>query len=166
MHIFPVLCWNLFKILDSIVFRILLSPFSFDLASRLIVCLISYQYEYAFVARFVPDLLHPEIQIVETFLVCDAVCHKDRVSSAVVHSREGLELLLAGRVPDLQLDESVLDLHWLESEFCTHCGCCLLLWIVIFYVSLFKTWFAHATVTHHDQLKHSVKLQRGAFIRR
>lgn len=67
------------------------------------------------------DLSHPRLDSGEGLSVSDVVGHDNSVSTLVVGGGDGLESLLTGSVPDLQLDSLALDIdgpNFLRVKFC------------------------------------------------
>lgn len=62
------------------------------------------------------DLLQPRLKILEGLTIVDGVAKKNRVRCPVEDLCDRAERLLACRVPDLQLEESVLDFDAARSE--------------------------------------------------
>jgi hypothetical protein len=68
------------------------------------------------VGRELVDLLQPVADVVERLLVRDVVDDDDAVRAAVVGGGDGAEALLAGRVPDLELDLLAVELEVADLE--------------------------------------------------
>jgi hypothetical protein len=63
----------------------------------------------------------PPVEVVETLLASDVVNECATVSSSVESVSEGLELLLAGGVPNLQSYDRVVYHQLLLGKICTNC---------------------------------------------
>ena len=95
---------------DTVVVGHLLALFEGDSSLGLQISLVSDQNASDVVLGVLLDLAHPGVHGVEGVSVGDVIGHDDTVGSLVIGGGDGLESLLSGSVPDLQLDCRLIDL--------------------------------------------------------
>ena len=101
---------------DVVVLGEFLALVGGDLAGVGHVALVADQDAGDVVAGVLLDFVHPVFDGGETLAVRDVVGDDDAVRALVVAAGDGLEALLAGRVPDLQLDRLAVDLDRADLE--------------------------------------------------
>ena len=107
---------------DVVVLGELLALVRGDLARVSHVALVSDKDAGDVVGGVLLDLVHPVLDRGEALAVSDVVSYDDTVSALVVGRGDGLEALLAGGVPDLQLDGLSVDLDSTDLEVNANSG--------------------------------------------
>ena len=101
---------------DTVVVRHLLSLFESDLSSALQIGLVAHQDASDVVLSVLFNFAHPGVNGVEGVAVSDVVDDNDAVGSLVVAGSNGLEALLASRVPNLELANLVVHVDSADLE--------------------------------------------------
>ena len=106
--------------LDPVLYGQLLPPLPADLPPVVHVALVAEDHLLHVGGGVLLDVADPVLDVVEALLVGDVVDEHDAHGPAVVGRGDGAEPLLAGRVPDLQLDllPVKLDRADLEVDSC------------------------------------------------
>ena len=94
----------------------LLNFFIRHLDLRLIVHFVSEDHYLDITARVFLNLTEPDRYAEEALAVGQVKDYNDSISALVVRVRDGSVSLLAGRVPNLQLDRALVDLQCAETE--------------------------------------------------
>lgn len=102
-----------------------------DSSSVLEICLVSHQDSGNVILSVLLDFAHPGVDRVEGVTVGDVVHDNNSVSALVVAGSDGLETLLAGSVPDLQLADLLVDVDGANLEVDSDCWHKVLLEVVI-----------------------------------
>ena len=100
----------------TVVVRHLLSLFESDLSSALQIGLVAHQDASDVVLSVLFNFAHPGVDGVEGIAVSDVIDDNDAVGALVVAGSNSLEALLAGRVPNLELADLVVNVDGTDLE--------------------------------------------------
>jgi len=98
------------------------------------------------------DLLQPAPQVLKGLVPCDIVREEDAVGTTIENSSHRLERLLSSGIPDLELDDFVVNLEAIGAEFDTDSDLMLLLELIV-HDAFHEAGFTHACVTNDNQLE-------------
>ena len=150
------LCWGLNEVLNVVVFSKTFASLCSNFSFWFSVCLISHKDNDGIGFALGADLIAPVGKICETGQTCDTVCQKDGMSSSIEDLCDTLEGLLAGSVPDLELEYwsivSVAHLEEKRAEFHAYCDFVVLAELVRGH-SMHQTGFSHTWVSDDNQLE-------------